>query len=186
MIADEQRVCRAWGGWQVAEILIDPDTKSAAPIGGRSHFAALGDESHWLDYDAKGLRVGHLGEPPVLTVKWSALRAHARQVGTPELRERLRANRVEAREHQRSFPRFAASAAAAGCGRTVTIGPITQAQALYLEEYDRHHKDVFVPYCIDGRRIEAELDALLDECFPLAVDHEPVDLLELLALQESA
>lgn len=179
----QQAILRAYGTWQVRWILTDPAAgiaQAKQSMAGGSHLHVEG-ASYWYATTAKGIELrDRSGAAAVEILPWSVVQQYARSLD-PVLVERLRDVGKRLAEHQRAYPRFAASGRAAGCGRAPVIGPPTKAQALYVDEYARWDRELSRPWHERHQALNAEQDALLDEALPLAATNEPTDLLELLA-----
>lgn len=176
---DAQRVLRRIGGWTIAHLLTNPDDWST-DIGGSSHFDVFDDERDWLEYNATGLTVGRLGAQPRFELRWSKVKAYARTLPAGLL-DQLRANHQAIRDHRQTYPVFAATGDAVGCGPIPHWGPLTRRQALYVAQHDTWLNVTLPPWKAHLDDLEAERGRLLDEAFPLAAGYrEPTDLLELL------
>lgn len=177
MSPDEQRVVRAAGGF--LGLVAHRGPTASAPgwpyIGGRSPIH-LFDRRGSIDYSGKGVWF-HYSTPSdprqlVLLVKWQQIRDHARTLPT-DLLERLRDHRSRRLAHQNNHPGYP------GRWHGIPYAVPRNSLGQTWEEVDEWWHTVHMP---EYRALDAERAALLDEVFPLAVAHEPVDLLELLAV----
>ncbi|WP_436702449.1 hypothetical protein [Nocardioides sp. BYT-33-1] len=177
---DEQRAVRAWGG-AALEALAHPDTHEPS-TGASSSTHGLFPNGNWLEYNTKGITVGPLGGPPIVKVTWPQVHRHARALPA-ELVERIRA-------HRRRVQRLAMQG-----HRIFTLAPgydyMRRAADRDRPEYDRESwealRDRIWPTQLRASTLlRVQGDRLLDEALPLAVDDEPNDLLELLAMSGAA
>lgn len=154
---DEQRVLHAGGGF--VRVLMGQEP----PTGGSS-ITALGIRGTLDHWTGKGLEFWYITESDphqlVMRITWAQVRGHGEAL-SPALRTRLADHLSRTREHQQSFKSY----------------PNQRANPDGWAEADRYFHDVHMPAY---RALCAEFAGLLDECYPLAVDHEPTDLLELL------
>jgi len=177
--ARDRAILRAYGTWEVVDILLDPDhgiTRAKGSMRGCSHYR-VGDDVFWMQVTSKGITLmTAIGTPPVETLTWATARSIAAE--TPQaVLARLEKWRAESREATRNYPIFRASAKASGCGMPSRwVHPLTEAQALYAAEYDAWERDHKRPAIALKWRLDAEREALLDE----ALSREPADLLDLL------
>lgn len=161
---DQKMVARAFGGWHLAALLVNPDTKSLPGwpwVGGSSH-PRCGEPGEWLDYDAKSIRLGPVGGTPRIVVPWARIRIHARSLPDYLVRQ-LRYNMVARGSHQQAYTPFAASKEAVGCGRLIEGQEPTPAQVLYAEEVKAWHTQFEVPHRARSEELKAEMEELLDE-----------------------
>lgn len=176
----ERAILRGYGTWEVVEILLDPEygihrAKKASM--GTTHYR-VGEDVLWMQTTSKGIELGF--PPAVEVLTWPTVRRIAETI-PPSMLTRLRAWRDEHRQAQRDYPRFTASAKAAGCGMPSRwVHPITEAQALYAAEYEAWERDELSPAIALRQRLNAQRQALLDEAL---LDTEPTDLLDLLGVR---
>lgn len=178
-----QQILRPYGDWQVADIVIDPESAisdAKSRMSGTNAYVV--DGQRWdMRTTSKGIELGDSDPREVLG--WVQVKRIAR--AAPEhLRVALVDNRSRYNLHARDYPRFTVTAEAAGCGPMNYIGPLTPSQALYVEQYE-----AFIASGVQSRweatqaALVDERSRLIDEALPLAAaTPEPVDLLELLAL----
>jgi hypothetical protein len=174
-----QQVWRARGSWDVAATLAFGSVPSGVEAGGSSH-SRIGTEVWRSEYNRKALTLtSHDDEPRTEVYPWRDLIAHGESL-TPPLRTALVALRSASSAHQTAYPAFAASKAAQGCGRVIPYKPMTEAQALYADEWDRYVEHRFKPWQQTRRSLDELEGALLDLALPLASDNTPADFLELM------
>lgn len=161
---DEQALAYAFGGWQIVDVLCG-HTDRIPEYGGRSH-SGIGEPGDWLEYNRTRIVVGPCGsfrdpKKARIQITWAAIAKHGQTLDS-DLQARLHANNREA-------TRWAV------CGHN---GPSYGTRDIVRRWYVDAWKSGWHEW---SRRIRDDRDALLAEAFPLAVDNEPTDLLELLA-----
>ena len=174
-----------WSTWAMTSILLDPSNVSRVRDSGWAG-------THHQDHETgervvattDGLGLGFGGSDswhhPREVIAWPDIAAIAREV--PDW---VRAELVELRqrllEHQRTYPRFAATAQAVGCGPIVPGRPLSPRQEAYIRELEAFDASGVLP---DWEQTYAALDAgrlaLHEQALSAVLDHEPDDLLELL------
>ncbi len=174
---EQQRAVRAWGSGALSA-LAWPERHEPGQ-GSASSTRGLFAEEAWIDYGRKGLVIGPLGGPAIVTVAWPQLYRHARSL-PPGLVERIRAH--QRRGHRLALQGHRLFTLAPGYG--YLRSPEDRNRAEYGREAWEALRETVMPLKRRARRLlAAEADRLLDEAFPLAVNDEPADLLELLAAE---
>lgn len=167
---DEQRIVRAAGGFlRVIEHQGDLTFIAGWPFEGGC--TAPDDlRSQWpgchIWYSAKGVRLYYStpSDPRQLIelVRWRSIQAHGSRL-PDSLRLRIRDHLRARVAHQVTFRSY----------------PNRSADPEGWDEADRYFREAHMPEFV---RLQDERRTLLDEVYPLTVDHEPTDLLELLAV----
>jgi hypothetical protein len=100
----------------------------------------------------------------------------------PAARDEIKVDyRARWRDHQSGYPRFAASAAAVGCGPIVPGRPLTPRQQAYMRELDAFEASgALSTWEQKEAALEAERLSLHAQALPLDAASEAGDLLELL------
>ena len=174
-----------WSTWAMTSILLDPSNVSRvrdSGWAGTHHQDRETGERIVATTDGLGLGFGGSDSwhHPREVIAWSDIAAIAREVP-----DRVRAELVELRQrlgdHRRSYPRFAATAQAVGCGPIVAGRPLTPRQEAYIRELEAFVASGLLP---DWEQTYTALDverlALHEQALSAVLDHEPDDLLELL------
>lgn len=169
---DQQRLLRyGFGGWMLAEILIDPDNK--APLGWPWIGGAYGKGGVFeeISYDSWGVWAGgsmHSDRVAAeVKVTWRQVRAYARTLDE-NLRARLHTNRAARHTHQLNYQPLTVRPEAVGCGPAVKGQPLTREQKWYAEDVETWKREHERPHRFLTQRLLDQLGALLDEAFPLA------------------
>lgn len=179
----QQQLLRSYGTHDLDAILIDPDvgiSEARASCRGSSHHY-IGDEPPCrMQTRSDGIGFGGDWENPAELLTWAQVKRLAQHIPN-ELRDEIRDLRMRWNRHQAAYPRFTASAAAAGCGPFPKVGPLTERQTRYAEEMaEWQSTGLEQAWAVEKSVIESERARLHDLAFPLTVGNEPVDLLELL------
>lgn len=169
----------------MTSLLLDPSNVSRVRDSGWAG-------THYQDHETgerivattDGLGLGFGGSDswhyPREVIAWPDIAAIAREVP-----DRVRAELVELRqrllEHRRTYPRFAATAQAVGCGPIVAGRPLTPRQEAYIRELEAFDASGVLPdWEQTYAALNAERLALHEQALSAVLDHEPDDLLELL------
>ncbi len=117
------------------------------------------DGRRW-DYRTTG-RTLELGErqwktTPDHVLRWTDVRAHTALIPA-DMREELKAARAERLAVTVTYPPFAPSRLADGCGRLAGIGPLTRAQTAYVDELTAYDRDLYEPWEERQRAADARL-----------------------------
>lgn len=193
MTARQQRfLVESYGTyWSTADLLLSDDgiTRVKASIQGgslhdadgyarefRGHYSTSGrgiqsDEITLVD-DGAGVRV--VSE---VVIPWSAITAH-RATLTAALLERLATVRAAATQHSRDYPVWHHPETVRRVGPSQDLHPDDRAEHARLHEVFR--REQVDPWQARSRELDAEMRAAILACLPLALDHEPTDLLEML------
>lgn len=188
VVTSRRRQCellRSWSTWAMTSILLD-----AAEIARVRESGWAGTHHHdpetgmrivgTTDGVGLGFGVRESWDYPVEVIPWSEIEAIAKEVPA-EVREQLVGLQDRLRAHRRTYPRFAASADAVGCGRIVEGQPLTPRQEAYVRELDAFDASRVLPAweekyaALDVERLE-----LHERAFAAVLDQEPADLLDLL------
>lgn len=179
----QHELLRSWSGWPLTSILLDPGAVAQVREGGWSgtHHRDPGTGERIVGtLDGLGFGVDESWHNPVEVIPWPEIEAIARAVPN-QVRDELVAFRSRWRAHQSAYPRFAASAAAVGCGPITPGQPPTARQEAYLHEHEAFEASGVLSTWQQRR---AELDAerleLHDRALDRGADTEAGDLLELL------
>lgn len=150
--------------WVLDDLLRDFDGARRRYVD-RHHGGSWGDRGAWFQVERDGIHIReHLAAGDIVAYTWRQVRDRIDQVpadAAATLHDAVEAERV----HHRTFPMFAASPAAQGCGRVHGEGPQTYAQHLHDIEYDAHRERLDA-YYETGRPLRnaaetARRDALL-------------------------
>jgi hypothetical protein len=179
----QRELLRSWSGWPLTSILIDPaevaHVREAGWSGTHHHDPGTGERTVGTP---AGLGFGVDGgwRNPVEVIPWTEVEAITRAV-PDEVREQLVQFRSRWRDHQVAYPRFAASAAAVGCGPIVAGQPLTPRQEAYVREHEAFEASGVLPAWKQQRAaLDAERLGLHARALFLDTDSEPGDLLDLL------
>ena len=179
----QHQLLRSFGPHALDAILIDPvvgisEAKSSAR--GSSHHY-VGDEPPCrMQTRSDGIGFGGEWDQPAELLTWVQVKRLAQDF-PDDLREEIRQLRRRWNHHQSAYPRFAASAAAVGCGPFPKVGPLTQRQTRYADELaEWEASGLKEAWAAEKSEIETERARLHDLALPLSVNNEAVDLLELL------
>lgn len=179
----QHQLLRSYGTHALDAILIDPvagiaEAKSSAR--GSSHHS-IGDEPPCrMQTRSDGIGFGGEWDQPAELLTWVQVKRLAKNI-PDELRADIRELRKRWHRHPSAYPRFAASAAAVGCGPFPKVGPLTQRQTRYAEELaDWGSNALEQAWVAEKSEIETQRARLHDLALPLSVNNEAVDLLELL------
>lgn len=160
---DRQLLTRAAGGF--IRVLCgeerDGGTGGSCPVDLFSHKGGR------IDYDAKGIRYSYStpSDPMQLvqpTVTWAALREHGASLPSSTL-DLIRDHLRRYREHQAKYPTY----------------PNRKTDPDQWARCEAYFRNVHMP---EFRALVDEAGRIGDAAYPLTVDHEPTDLLELLAV----
>lgn len=176
----EERIVRTYGRtggeWLLTEMILTGTRLTAGRHYGTTAFVVDGVE-HRMQTTSRGIVLDRPG-PEVVT--WTAIRAHIATLPTALVDALSEVSRAR-QKNMGAYPRFAASARAAGCGPFPEYGPYTPRQQAYVDELRAWEASgVLQAWKAERQALEAEQTQLLDQAFPLAVDDQPADLLELL------
>ena len=183
----QRELLRSWSGWPLTSILLDPAEVAQIREGGWSgthHRDSDSGERIVGTTDGLGFGVDEAWHNAAEVIPWSEIEAIARAV-PDEVRDQLVEFRARWRAHQSAYPRFAASAAAVGCGPTIPGHPLTPRQETYVREYEAFEASGVLPAweqrraALDDERLE-----LHDRALGADADGEAGDLLELLEDQQ--
>ncbi len=194
VVTSRRRQCellRSWSTWAMTSILLD-----AAEIARVRESGWAGTHHHvpetgmrivgTTDGVGLGFGVRESWDYPAEVIPWSEIEAIAKEV-PEEVREQLVELQDRLRAHRRTYPRFAASADAVGCGRIVEGQPLTPRQEAYVRELDAFDVSGVLPAwqeryaALDVERLE-----LHERAFAAVLDQEPADLLDLLEDQHQS
>lgn len=177
----QHELLRSWSTWAMTSILLDPAAVALVRETGWSgthHADPSTGERIAGTAQGLGFGVSDSWHHPREVIAWPDIEAIAKEVPT-EVRERLGEFQETLREHRRTYPRFAASADAIGCGPIVEGQPLTPRQEAHVREafdargvlqaWEKKYAD------LDAGRLE-----LHERALAAVLDQEPVDLLELL------
>lgn len=173
----------SWSTWAMTSILLDPAEVAQVRESGWSgtHHVDLGTGER-IAGTSEGLGFG-LDESwhhPRELIAWPDIEAVATKVPAG-VREQLVELREQLREHWKAYPRFAASAAAIGCGPFVEGQPLTPRQEAYVRELQEFEASGVLPaWEQKNAAFSAERLELHERALAVGLDHEPVDLLDLL------
>lgn len=136
----QHELLRSWSTWAMTSILLDPAevarVRESGWAGTHHHDPATGLRIvGTTDGVGLGFGVGDSWRNPAEVIPWSEIEAIAQAVPS-EVREQVFELQERLRAHRRTYPRFAASAAAIGCGRIVEGQPLTPRQEAYVREFD--------------------------------------------------
>lgn len=130
-----------------------------------------------IDYNRRGARLTDgIGGKVLTEVTWGQVQRHAATFPRPRLEELARARREDQAEYMRHY-----EATSAGFPRRASYDD-EEMFAAASEAWDREFERYVATSSATRRALKAAIEALL----PLAVDDEPVDLLELLASTPAA
>lgn len=163
-------------GWMLARMLLDDagiDHVRTSWLSG--HLRAVrsdiaDDGRNFFQVGKRGVALGHIERDPVgfvpaEVITWASIRAHRATLPAAVL-DAIREAHDAALEHQRAYPTFQHPAA----------------PEEFADAHIAFHRDVVEPWAVElGRLLHDERDAVL-VAFPDAIDDEPTDLLEVLAL----
>lgn len=179
----QHELLRSWSTWAMTSILLDPSEVAHVRESGWSgthHSDPMTGERIADTTDGLGFGLDESWLNPREFIAWPDIEAIAESVPT-NVREQLVGLRDRLREHSKAYPRFAASAAAIGCGPIVEGQPLTPRQEAYvLERQEFEAGGVFPAWGQKHAVLDAERLQLHDKALATGLDHEPVDLLELL------
>lgn len=191
MVTSRRRQCellRSWSTWAMTSILLD-----AAEVARVRESGWAGTHHHDPETglrivattDGIGLGFGERDSwhYPAEVIPWSEIEAIAKEVPA-EVREQLVQLQNRLRAHRTTYPRFAASAAAIGCGRIVEGQPLTPRQEAYVRELDAFDASGVLPAWEKKRAaLDVERLELHERALAAVLDQEPADLLDLLEHQ---
>jgi len=148
--------------WLTLQIVLEGGKALSGQQGGSSY------DRGYLEFDSKGICRRRPYEEPTEWVKVTALTKWSDALD-PAVKERA----VELcrlwGESQRSFPVFAASADACGCGPTPWFigreGPMTYRQWLFAEEHDRYVTERLAPWEAQRREVDAAVRSFIAGLF---------------------
>lgn len=172
-----------WPHWALTSILLDPAEVarvSNAGWSGTHHFDRVAGERIAGTPEGLGFGLDESWHNPREIIVWPDIEAIARSVPA-EVREQLVQLRERLREHRKTYPRFAASAAAVGCGPIIEGQPLTPRQEAYVRELEAFEASAVLPAWEQKlAALEAERLALHQRALDAVGDREPADLLDLL------
>ena len=173
----------AWPTWALTSILLDPADVACVRQSGWSgtHHCDPGTGDRIVGTsDGLGFGVDGAWHNPREVIAWPDIEAIAQAVPA-EVREQLVDLQQRWREHQRTYPRFAASAEAVGCGPIIEGQPLTPRQQAYVRELDAFEASGVLPAWEQQRAaLDTERLALHERSLAAGLNQEPLDLLELL------
>jgi hypothetical protein len=179
----QHELLRSWSTWAMTSILLDPSEVAQVRESGWSgthHSDPATGERIAGATDGLGFGLDESWHNPRELIAWPDIEAIAESVPT-EVREQLVELRDRLREHRKAYPRFAASADAIGCGPIVEGQPLTPRQEAYVRELQEFEASGVLPAWEQKHAaLDAERLQLHDQALAAGLDHEPVDLLELL------
>ncbi|UAL29870.1 hypothetical protein K8W59_19465 [Nocardioides rotundus] len=179
----QHELLRSWSTWAMTSILLDPSEVAQVRESGWSgthHTDPTTGERIAGTTDGLGFGLDESWHNPRELIAWPDIEAIAESVPT-EIREQLVELREQLREHSRTYPRFAASAAAIGCGPIVEGEPLTPRQEAYIRELDAFEASGVLPAWEQKKAaLDAERIQLHERALSAVLDQEPADLLELL------
>jgi hypothetical protein len=134
----QHELLRSWSTWAMTSILLDPSevarVRASGWAGTHHHDATTGLRIvGTTDGVGLGFGVDDSWHSPADVIPWSEIDAIAQAVPA-EVREQLVKFRERLRAHHRTYPRFAASAGAIGCGPIAKGQPLTPRQEAYVRE----------------------------------------------------
>lgn len=188
VVTSRRRQCellRSWSPWAMTSILLDAAetarVRESGWAGTHHHDPETGMRIvGTTDGVGLGFGVRESWDYPAEVIPWSEIEAIAKEVPA-EVREQLVELQDRLRARRRTYPRFAASADAVGCGRIVEGQPLTPRQAAYVCELDAFDASGVLPAwqekyaALDVERLE-----LHERALAAVLDQEPADLLDLL------
>lgn len=171
---EEQRAVRAMGGWAVLDLLIRPDAGWPGAEAGGSSVARGWPDGHHYEYSRNALRV--LAPSPdfgavAVEVKWAKVGRYAERLSAG-LVERIRSHRLEAREHQSTYPSPYPGIGRPYCWDTsectgAECGQCARDRIDLAAANERAQRDREAWY-VESARLRDVERSLLDEAFPLA------------------
>lgn len=183
----QHELLRTWPHWALTSILLDPTEVarvSKAGWSGTHHLNREAGERIAGTPDGLGFGLDESWHNPREVVAWPDIEAIAHAV-PGEVREQLVQLRERLREHTKTYPRFAASADAVGCGPIIEGQPLTPRQEAYVRELEAFEASGVLPAWEQKQAaLEAERLALHERALGAGGDREPVDLLDLLEDQQ--
>lgn len=173
----------AWPTWALTSILLDPAEVARVRESGWSgthHSDRVTGERIVGTTDGLGFGVDGAWHNPREVIAWPDIEAIAKAVPAG-VREQLVDLRERWRGQQRTYPRFAASAEAVGCGPIIEGQPLTPRQEAYVRELDAFESSGAQTAWEQQRAaLDAERLALHERALAAGLNQEPLDLLELL------
>ena len=143
----QHELLRSWSTWAMTSILLDPSEVAHVRESGWSgthHSDPTTGERIAGTTDGLGFGLDESWHNPRELIAWPDIEAIAESVPT-EVREQLVELRDRLREHRKAYPRFAASAAAIGCGPIVEGQPLTPRQEAYVRELQEFEASGVLP-----------------------------------------
>lgn len=181
----QHELLQSWPIWAMTSILLDPTevarVRESGWAGTHHHDPATGLRIVGTpDGIGLGFGVGDSWHNPAEMIPWSEIEAIAQAVPA-EVREQLVELQQRLRAHHRTYPRFAASAGAIGCGPIVEGHPLTPRQEAYVRELDAFDASGVLP-AWEQKYAAFDVDrlALHEQALVAVLDQEPGDLLDLL------
>lgn len=179
----QHELLRLWSTWAMTSILLEPTAVARVRESGWS-------ETHQFDpstgerivgtVDGLGFGVTDSWHDPREVIAWPEIEAIAEAVPA-EIRGQFVEFRESLREHRRTYPRFAASADAIGCGPMIEGQALTLRQEAYLRELDAYDASgALQAWEQKHADLEVERLDLHARALSTVFDQEPADLLELL------
>lgn len=185
----QRELLRSWPTWALTSILVDPgEVAQVREVGwsGTHHRDPETGERIVGTTEGLGFGVDDSWRNPAEVIPWAEIEAIARAV-PDDVRNQFVEFRARWRAHQSAYPRFAASAAAVGCGPIVPGEPLTPRQDAYLREYQAFEASGVLA-AWEERRTALETERLELHLRALGADaggqEEAGDLLELLEDQQ--
>lgn len=172
-----------WPTWALTLILLDPAEVARvreSSWSGNHHRDPETGERIVGTLDGLGFGVDGTWHNPREVVAWADIEEIAQAVPA-DIRDQLADLRGRWREHQRTYPRFAASAEAIGCGPIIEGQPLTPRQEAYVRELDAFDASgVRATWERQRAALDAERLELHQQALSRGLNQEPLDLLELL------
>ncbi len=180
MTPQQAKILRAYGGWVLADLALDTDSAISRTINSFWGCSDYAGQDWWMQTTSKGIEVRErtLSGPALDTVTWPMVRRWAKALPA-DLLEDLRAARAAISKHMathRIHPNGTHLR-----DHLPRMGPLTLKQIAYIEACEQWEQ-WRAGYDADRRELEAVRERALDGLF----DTEPVDLLDLLALEATA
>ena len=179
----QHELLRLWSTWAMTSILLDPAAVARvreAGWSGTHHADPATGERIAGTTDGLGFGVSESWHHPREVIAWPNIKAIAEEVPA-EVREQLVEFRERMREHRRTYPRFAASADAIGCGPIVEGQSLTPRQEACVRELDAFDANgALLAWEQRYAALDVERLDLHERALSAILDQEPADLLELL------
>ncbi|QIX27005.1 hypothetical protein ncot_10675 [Nocardioides sp. JQ2195] len=186
VVTSRRRQCellRVWSSWALTSILLDPaEVRRVRESGWSVTHHTDPATGEWIagTTDGLGFDLDESWHNPREFIAWPEIEAIANAIPA-EVPEQFAELRERMREHRRTYPRFAASAEAVGCGPIIEGQPLTPRQEAYVHELAAFEASgVLQAWEKDHDALDAERLALHELALPPGRDREPVDLLDLI------